>query len=308
MSSPDILERIQRREANREKFFNVDYQRDCLKDLYKAVRHGSTVIEELKGRLRKEYPNGLPSPSSCTVLLLFDANMEPHFEFRYRSLDVPEGWPVTHEDTDVVLYSEAIYQIVMETADQGAEKEKTVSEVSLNNVKKKDNSSEDNIILANLSMAQLSAEGDDDNCMTSDSASDCEQDSICDFNNSDVISVEQPKSTLSSNVLCDSNQVTSTSTENFQHHPSASSSMVHNNLLSVTIEDIFNFLNSSSFTSTKSRDYVTCPCSHRIRKDDIKDHINGVHLKKKPYNCKNCTYVTCWKKNVISHITKKTFH
>ncbi len=136
---------LARRQAKRDTYLNLPYQLKCLKTLHNELyslnnnQPNLTSAQEiqkahnmrkLKAALWTQYRDNLPlpPPDSCTVLLLFDEEKKPFFEFRHQPDSWPEGWPTSvndNADGEVALYSMAIYQKVME----GFEKETTAAQI-----------------------------------------------------------------------------------------------------------------------------------------------------------------------------------
>ncbi|KAH9399496.1 hypothetical protein TYRP_017908 [Tyrophagus putrescentiae] len=130
---------LSRRKAKKEAYCNVTYQLECLKmlhdELYPSSMNQSSTqspinnpksllkLRELKAILRNQYRGNFPLPSleQCIALVLFDDKRRPFFEFRFRPTFWPEGWPFFIDDnpeSNVILYSEAIYYKVMEAFEE----------------------------------------------------------------------------------------------------------------------------------------------------------------------------------------------
>lgn len=136
---------LERRRAKKDTYLNVTYQLQCLKtlhdELYPSVatnqnsKKSLQKVRELKAILRSQYRDNFPLPTldRSIVLVLFDAERRPFFEFRHRPISWPESWPFFIDDNpegNVVLYSEGIYDKVMEAFEEETEGEAGEEKIS----------------------------------------------------------------------------------------------------------------------------------------------------------------------------------
>lgn len=101
---------------NREKFCDKLYQDACLKKCYKAISNKDPkVIKELIEALKNRQPF---DPSDSSVLIYFDAQEKPHFQFMFWGNKTPKGWKPPESDQS--LYSDVILGKVLDALQKTA--------------------------------------------------------------------------------------------------------------------------------------------------------------------------------------------
>ncbi len=118
--------------ANRKAFSDWVYQRNCLVSLIEMDAIKQCAQEKLKTILRDTFPQYLPPPDSCPVVIRFDSQKVPHFEFNLRPKPLPIGWPDYDCDKDVAFYSAKIYNILKKDIDREDAAKKGVFENDVN--------------------------------------------------------------------------------------------------------------------------------------------------------------------------------
>ncbi|KAH9395259.1 hypothetical protein TYRP_021019 [Tyrophagus putrescentiae] len=95
-------------DVNQQAFEDLRFQLGCLASLYENGILKQSAKDKLKTIFRVSHPEYLPQPD-CPVLIRFDSEREPHFEFIFCSNQKPPGWPETNWDVEVAFFSSKIY-------------------------------------------------------------------------------------------------------------------------------------------------------------------------------------------------------
>ncbi|KAH9390347.1 hypothetical protein TYRP_023174 [Tyrophagus putrescentiae] len=104
-------------DVNQQAFNDLRFQLRCLASLYENGVLKQSAKEKLKTILRVSHPEYLPQPD-CPVLIRFDSEREPHFEFILCPNQKSPGWPEREWDIKVASLSSKIYSTLKVDIDQ----------------------------------------------------------------------------------------------------------------------------------------------------------------------------------------------
>ena len=317
--------------ANRKAFNDVHNQLNCLKKLCDELGNKSESCQtELKALLRSQYPQYLPPPDSCLVVIRFDSKDEPHFEFHLYPKLLPNGWPDYEGDKDVAFYSTKIYNILKKDIDREAgAADGMVGEGGSNGVNdsgitspSNENTEEENgeayqwttvnAFGYNLPTSLLEhsiVEGKDGMAQMEASSTNIPTSS----NDSRPVNVSIKQETSDSNAIFQPNVTTTTKRKhrvtNFflSKRPRQGEAGEPNQSRPNDDWSEADRLYYQAVPATEGSDRLVCPiCSKVYTSNYLKEHINTVHYCKKPFYCtwRECKYETKYRKNAYDHVRK----
>ncbi|KAH9405668.1 hypothetical protein TYRP_001527 [Tyrophagus putrescentiae] len=168
--------------AAKKTYCSIDYQIECLNELYNQLmpQNNPKVLQqlrELKANLRSNYgsPRDFPPLERLKVVVMFDDHKEAFFDIRLRpGLGYPKGYPFFIDDSEGTIagLSEVIYRKVLKAVQEEEEKKEEESNNKSLNHNNNSHAAEDGLVLVNIKQEVDVDEEEEDGLIQLDDDSD----------------------------------------------------------------------------------------------------------------------------------------